>query len=528
MFSPCGLRVYGLRYLCMPEPWTILSDSYSRWAATSVDRFPPDFDLQVPSAKNLVLLALLENSGKECSYDDLQAAIKASGAVEGVIPKDNLRVAILDLRTKLGGTRFNLRTDRKGREAVLQLLEQDRPAPRRTYEVVRQLETPTADPGQIAWNLISTRALHHNQHFVLPRSASRWTTYSASETYVRSEFERKAYDRLFRDWLEQAASRSSGICVLGLNIGGEGDAELSILRDLLGRFETVHYLAIDLSGQLLADHAVYLNHQFGAEIQSGRLVCAVKAASFDEPLRAAACLAEVRAEFARKYPESPPFFPDLYPIFCSYLSNYIGNRSRPQMEWDVFNAVLSVFPKNPGHAFFVGFAQLRPDWRTTDEMYTRELFDFLVQTPRELLYNTRSLSSGGADEFKIPVCDHAEFVKNHLGSKKEDGKALIMNVSEYTGAGPITGRAYRFSYVTRYWLATENAGRPFRLKKGSEIHLYQVIKFDEDTLAEYLESMGLEVTKSGVESKPIGEGDCEHRYQLLSAVDPSHPPSASS
>jgi len=521
----------------MSEAWTILSDPYSRWASPAASRFPPDFDLLVPSAKNLVLLALVENAGKGCSYDDLQAAITASGAVEGVIPKDNLRVAIQDLRTKLADTRFQLRTDRKGREAVLQLLEQDQPGtpkraanPGRTYEVVRQLEVATAAPAQIAWNLISTRALHHSQHYVLPRSASYWTTYSAGETAARADFELTAYKILFANWVDKAAERSpKGICLLGLNVGGEGDAELSILRELLRRFETVHYLAIDLSGQLLADHAVYLNHQFGSEIQSGRLVCAVKAASFDDPARAVPAVAEVREEFGRKRPDLEAFFPDEFPIFSSYLSNYIGNRSRPECEWDTFNTIFSVFPNNRGHAFFVGFAALRPDGEV--EKYPKDWFDFLVQTPRELLYNTNSLSSEqppeAANEFRMPNCTPEDFQDKYLGTGEEGGnKQFVLQVGEYKGAGQVSGKSYRFSYVTRYGLAAENGGR--HLEPGADIQLYRIVKFRPETLVDYLRGMGLEVQLNPVESKKIGTGDFEHRYQLLAAWDDGrpHPPAA--
>jgi hypothetical protein len=531
-------------FYIMPETWTVLPDQYAHWASSSVERFPPDFELMIPSARNLALLSLLANFGKECSYDDLLFTITASGVLEGTLPKDNLRVAIQDLRTKLNETGFQLRTDRRGREAVLQLVEKDAAGqvrkvstPGKTYEVLRQLEVSSAAPSQIAWDLVRTRTVHHGQHYVLPRAASYWTTYSASETYARASFERTAYERLFSDWLEEH-KEDKGICVLGLNVGGEGDAELNILRDLVHRFTTVHYLAIDLSGQLLTDHSVYLNHQFGPEIQSGRLVCCVKAASFEDPQRAATAVAEVRAEFAKKHPELGTFFPAEYPVFCSYLSNFIGNRSRPQSEWDVFNAVLSAFPKNPDHAFFVGFAALRPDAKTED--YPRDWFEFLTQTPRELLYNTISLTQkpNDASEFKVPP--EEEFLKQ-LGKPGEKDKRFLIDIQDYQGAGPIKGHAYRFSYRTKNPLETKYEERSFLLEKEAEILLYQIVKFDPPTLAAFLNQMGLKVLPNprgdgavskdppdfGIEKwadskavgKDYGRHRYEHRYQLLAAFD---------
>jgi hypothetical protein len=529
----------------MAEHWSIVPEAYAGWANRWADRFSPDMDPLTPSVRNIVFLALLDKQGEESSYEDLQAAIAKNAAVNGEIPKDNLRVAVLELRGKLSDTQFRLQSDRRGREAVLRLahredsshprsLAGDGGDARQPFQVLRQLESSSATPAQLAWALVRDRGLDHKQLYVLPRSASSWTTYSESETFSRRDFEREAFGNFFGDWLKKPKGKKRGICLLGLNVGGEGEAELVILRDLLElrdslgdfEFERVHYLAVDLSGQLLADHSVYLNHHFGAEIKAGRLVCAVKAASFDDELKASIAVAEVRAEFLHRYPEVGEFFSEDYPLLCSYLSNYIGNKSRPGCEWDTFNTVFSVFPRHPDHAFFVGFASIIPDpndpTKALEEKYKKEWFDFLLQTPRELLYNIKVLSSDLGDaelpEFTIPNCTQDKF------EKAPYAQIFLTKYSDYIGAGDIRGMVYKFSYITRGRLSMKYEGRDYELKNGTNLDLYNIVKFDPETLKRYLERMGLNVVLNKGNGKSIGEGEFEHRYQLLSAFEWSNRP----
>src|SRR5260370_38180456 len=108
----------------MSESWTIKVEGYGEWG-NKAKTSPSQIDLLSPSVRNLVYLALLDKQGQECSYDDLHQTIYRSGSIEGSIPKDNLRVAVLDLRAKLADSQFDLRSDRRGREAVLQLTERN-------------------------------------------------------------------------------------------------------------------------------------------------------------------------------------------------------------------------------------------------------------------------------------------------------------------------------------------------------------------------------------------------------------------
>jgi hypothetical protein len=508
--------------------WNIVTEAYSQWASRWSGPQTSGIDINTANVRNMVLLALLEKQDVKSSYDDLQKAITEVGAVQGEIPRENLRVAVLELRGKLAGTSLQLQSDRSGRDAVFQLKrlksssggrpELQRGSGGQTYEIVTQFECDKVEPSYLACSLLRDGALDHTQLYVLPKSASYWTTYSESETYARSGFEHDAYNALFSEWLEfQASVNPSGISLLGLNVGGEGEAEIIILRDQLERFNNVHYLAIDLSARLMTDHVAYLKHHFGEEIKSGRLLCAAKVGSFEDEAKANTAISEVRYEFSRRYPSLPEFFPEEYPLLCSYLSNYIGNKSRAGSEWDVFKAVLSVFPRHVDHAFFVGFAAIRRDAKGApiQEEYTKEWFDFLAQTPRELLYRNQSLKSeqpanSESQEFKISSNSDDEFQEKY-------GQQFLLDVKPYEGAKPIRGQRYRFTYKTRWPLTTEFEGKIYRMESGSELALYTIVKFIPETLRDFLAHRNLSATLSATD-KAIGTGRFEHRYQLLAAI----------
>jgi hypothetical protein len=508
--------------------WTIVTESYSQWANRWSGPQTSGIDVNTPNVRNIVLLALLEKQDAKSSYDDLQKVIAREGVVEGEIPKENLRVAVLELRGKLAGTSLQLQSDRSGRDAVFQLRRRKKSTSGgradagslgdQTYEVVTQFESDNVDPSYLACSLVRDGALHHTQLYILPKSASYWTTYSENETFARTGFEHEAYETLFAEWLEyQGKVNSGGISLLGLNVGGEGEAEITILRDLLGRFNTVHYLAIDLSARLLTDHVSYLKHHFGEEIKTGRLLCAAKAGSFEEETHATTAISEVRYEFARRYSSLGEFFPEEYPILCTYLSNYIGNKSKAGSEWDTFRTVLSVFPRQVDHAFFVGFAAIRRDQKgdPIQEEYTKDWFDFLAQTPRELLYTNKTLTSeqpidSDYQEFKICASSDDEFQQKY-------GDHFALDVKPYEGAEPIRGQRYRFTYKTRWPLKTEYEGKTYRLEAGQDLRLYTIVKFLPDTLREFLERRHLTVTLSE-RDKAIGTGRFEHRYGLLAAI----------
>jgi hypothetical protein len=482
--------------------------------------------LSTPNARNIVLLALLEKQDVKSTYDELRRVIAKEGVVKGEIPKENLRVAVLELRGKLAGTPFQLQSDRSGRDAVFQLTRSRKSTGRanlgtagvQTYEIVTQFDSDIVDPPYLACGLLRDGTLHHTQLYILPKSASYWTTYSENETYARTGFEHEAYETLFTEWLEyQKNENPRGISLLGLNVGGEGEAELIIIRDLLERFDTVHYLAIDLSARLLTDHVSYLKNHFGNEIKNGKLLCAAKVGSFDEEAQAKTALSEVRYEFARRYSSLGEFFPDEYPVLCTYLSNYIGNRSKGGSEWDTFQTVLSVLPRQVDHAFFVGFAAIRHDSNGSpiQEQYTKDWYDFLAQTPRELLYTNKTLISeqppdSDDQEFKISASSEDQFQQKYHNR-------FVLEVKPYEGAEPIRGERYRFTYRTRWPLQTEYQGKTYRLEAGQDLRLYTIVKFVPETLQQFLESRHLTVTLSE-HDKAIGTGRFEHRYRLLAAI----------
>lgn len=564
----------------MKKPsWSIISDKYEEWAAQWQEQMDRMLGGSSASVRSLVFLALLENRGRRLCYADLCNEISVRGVVTGEIPPQNLRVAVFEITRVLddGEHEYRLGKRRKegGREAEF-ILEEAKGRESRTrpqdnkgtkYQVIAQYNSESNYEPVLAAALVRDLQLQPKQMFVLSDAVKAWQEHSKLEKLERTGHEMSWFDNLLGSWRTTQLNRNpEGICLLGLNVGGEGEAELRMVRELLDEYSfesaRVYYLATGLSDHLLQAHEFQLIEQFNREIEEGKLRCGVVAGDFEHDARA--LIRSVREAASRLYPGDAEFFPENLPVLCSYLGNYIGNTTLSKTEWGAFRAVLETFEKHPAHAFFIGYASvLREQGKIKPEEYPESWYAFLGKTPRQLLVPSERIldvkqSDTKADPASL-VRDRAYLVLE-LGTDDNDAykKALIKEFSTskelsdkpapghydvkilpYLGAdyrvkivekdgtevweeGRVQGFAYSFGYTTLH--AIRAAGTSIKpIPPETRLQLYRIIKFVPETLARFLSQRLVVIEPKRPETDAcnvdliMGVEPFEHCYSLLGA-----------
>jgi hypothetical protein len=92
----------------------------------------------------------------------------------------------------------------------------------------------------------------------------------------------------------------------------------------------------------------------------------------------------------------------------------------------------------------------------------------------------------------------------------------------YEGAGikliegaQVTGEIYEFYYITKWKLSMELEGKKLEIPKGSPLLLYNIIKFNKETLIKFLESKGLYSSREKPDPDNIASGNYNRRYVVL-------------
>jgi hypothetical protein len=370
----------------------------------------------------------------------------------------------------------------------------------------------------VAAKLMTDRRMPFYSIYLPLRAASRWVLYSEAESRDRSHYESAESERLLRDWLSKY--REGEISLIGLGVG-EGLGEIEILRKLLEEklpngspaYSKIHYCAIDSNVHLITSHLQRIEDTFNDQIKNKRLVCGVICGNFLEDF--SRLIQKLRAEFVERrlfVGLDQGFLPNTGTII-SILGNVLGNLEKRASEWSYFQPVLEGL-KGYDLAFLLGVSV-----RQTDEKYSKDLEDLLLATPRYLTHETGILEShcddnSAAEEFVLPEDETAKgkrWTKISRDDYEGDG---LRGVGAY-----VTGKIYEFSYKTQWDLSMKSDGETLRIPAGTDLLLYNIIKFDEDALVKFLESKGLFQPRQKFRSDAINSGDQDRRYVIIAVTN---------
>ncbi len=127
------------------------------------------------------------------------------------------------------------------------------------------------------------------------------------------------------------------------------------------------------------------------------------------------------------------------------------------------------------------------------------------------------------DEFILPE------VKTEEDKPLKEGRWPEVTQLDYNGDGlvrgtHVKGKIYEFFYVTQWDLSMTLEGEELRVPAGTSLLLYNIIKFDVDTLVDFLVSLkGLFKVGHEPEFLTVKSGDEERAYVTVALLskDPS-------
>lgn len=505
------------------------SDWISNWKNDfqSVNDDPTSF-------KTLIYLTLLERQNEMSSYQDIADELSRRGLVDQKIE------SFVPLRNGMNQLVKSLKTDqlyeiemRKNKKESRYRLKKRVSTPiakatssTREGRVVAILNDPELVPSarSVAAKLMTDLRMPFYSIYLPLRAASRWVLYSEAESKDRSRYERDECERLLGDWLSRY--HEGEISLIGLGVG-EGMGEVEILRELLDEdktdndkkhaFRRVHYCAIDSNVHLLTSHLQRLEDTFDEQIKTGKLVCGVICGNFLENF--SQLIQKLRENFQES--SATDFLPHTGTV-VSILGNVVGNLEKKAAEWSYFQPILEEL-KGYELAFLLGVS-LKQESKKTEE-YSRDLEDLLLATPRYLTHETHILKSHrgedtAPEEFVLP--DDPEEQKKRWTTHPYDYEG-----DGIKGAGTcVAGKIYEFSYKTQWDLSMEFDRKTLTIPAGTNLLLYNIIKFDQKSLVRFLESKGLFQPGQEFRSDAITSGQEDRRYVVIAVTNKAPEPTA--
>lgn len=496
-----------------------------------------------PVSKTLIYLALLERQedGKWSSYEDIAEELKVRGIIEG-----NTEEISLSLRNGMHQVVKALKQDelyeieksKDKRQALFRLRKRltssTKTAAPNEIDIVTILDPdPSASMTYVAERLVRDRRMPFYGIYLPMRAASTWVLYSEEEARQRRNYEVEQCERLLAEWL--AKYRGQEISVVGLGVG-EGIGEIGLLEKLLGEnygFKKIHYCAIDTNIHLLMDHAERLRDKFKNEITDKKLVCGIIRGNFLQNF--SNLIQNLRAVFKEKDQFnylSQGFLPNGSGTLVSILGNLVGNLEHRASEWTYFQPILEGL-KGRDLALLLGVSVQRKDddhKTVIQEQYTRDLDKLLLETPRYLTHELRILKShqpetgnesNKAREFFLPEHDEHEKLKRCPSVQVEEyqGDYSVQAENGKVEKKHIRGDIYEFFYITEWDLSMEIGGEMLTVPEHTALLLYNIIKFDLDTLIAFLKSRGLEEPHpDSVKEYRVGE----RAYAVLAVIPKSY------
>ncbi len=464
------------------QKWEAIHDVFYQWVENRADILKPGLKFE-PTIKVLIFLALLD-AEKPCTYLEIREIFKAKHVINGVIPDNTLRTSILSLGKTLD--KFNhsleLRSERGKFQLVLRIpkLAVEFSSNKQQDSTILLLDPPAIRAENIAYELVEKARLPFQALYFLEWSARWWEIFSHHESQIRVQYEAGAWERLgIKDRL--LTNPNELISVVGL-APQEGLAEIELLKKILAENpqKKIHYLAVDSSQRLLRQHINLLRETLAVEIRNGRIISV--GAIGDIFCNFHEILNRVKSELVNRklINQEGDFLPASSSMLVTYLGNCLGNYYQDQ-ETEIFSIIHSTFQHRPLE-FLVGVSVMR----ATPDEYTRNWDDFLLQTPKylletnKMLESSRTLDSKYLPEFNLP--------------KTGDSNRCPSVVPEsYIVRHRIEGQIYRFYYKLEYDLNLAfdlNKGlRP--LPQGTLILLYNIVKYNMETLVNGIETCGL-------------------------------------
>lgn len=473
------------------------------------------------------------------SYQDIADELKRRGILEREMDKFTpLRNGMNQVIKALKKTEslYEIESSTSGREASFRLKRRSQSPIKRTAssaprvgEIVKILDDPELTASMefkyVAEKLIRDRRMPFYGIYLPMPAASRWVLYSEGEAKQRSKLEGEECERLLHEWLSKYHGKE--ISIIGLGVG-EGIGEIEIIRRLLEEdkvdkkydFSRIHYCAIDTSVHLLMDHIERLNHKFTDAIKTNRLVCGVICGNFLEDF--SKLIQRLRDEFVEtgQLSDSDQGFLPNTGSLISILGNLVGNLEKRASEWSYFEPVLNEL-KGYDLAFLLGVSVQQE--RKKPEKYEKDLEELLLATPRYLTHELTMLKSGKSEkdkeerEFFLPE-DENERIKRWPRTEDEDlpylGDGLVQGER-------VEGKIYEFYYKTKWDLSMSLDKEDLRIPGGTNLLLYNIIKFDEDSLINFLKSKGLVQPSQNQEPNPhpIHSGNENRQYVIIAVTN---------
>lgn len=388
-----------------------------------------------------------------------------------------------------GNSALALQTGPAGRGEILEIFKSD---PSTTMQVVAE-------------RLMVDRRMPFYGIYLPLRGAGRWVFYS-EQGEAASEKKRKhegdQCEHLLGSWLLAREGETLSVISLGV---GEGVGEIEILERLLRKynFKNIHYCAIDTNIYLLMDHATRLRNRFKSYISSRQLICSVVRGNFLTHF--SELISVARAEVRRQIGEPGfVFLPDDSGKLVTILGNIVGNLERRASEWTYFQPILDEF-QSQNVAFLIGIGVKHGD---KDEPEEYPLDDLFLSTLRYLKYDLELLESD-ADvknrEFYPTDKNFRCETRNYQG----DG---------FVSGAHISGDIYEFIYTTMGTLSMKlDTNDKLTMPRGSDVLLYNIIKFDLDNFVAFLESRGLHL-QNDLSTLSLGQKKEERLYAVIAAT----------
>ena len=463
--------------------WELALESFNSWIKEKQIFFGPNLPAE-PTIKILIFLSLID-SNKECTYEDIRGILNDKNVIKGNIPDNTLRTSVLNLGKTLDKIGHPL--ELKSKRGIFNLIKRQKNYLPKENEVsdpvVLLLSPPAISAEEIANTFINKAMMPFSALYLLEWSARWWEVYSNKETESRVIYESNAWDALgIKDRLYNTLSSDKTIGFVSLG-PGEGLAEIELLKKIFREDPdiNVHYLAVDSSPRLLRDHIGLLRETLSQEIDNGRLLCGGVVANIFTTLHNS--IKRVRNEFNERglIKSDQSFLPSSCGLLVTYLGNCLGNNFQ-DMESEIFSIVHSSF-KNRPLEFLVGVSANR----NVPEEYKRTWDEFLLQTPKHLLQTKKLLHS----EWTSDNTEPAEFeVPNEFYLKS---RCPQVTPEPYLARHKIEGQIYRFYYELAYDLQLSDTldNETRALPKGTLILLYNIIKYNMQSLVDGIEKCGL-------------------------------------
>jgi hypothetical protein len=488
------------------------------------------------SVKTVIYLTLLEGQGKLLSYQEIADELSKREMLDGEMTDFTpLRNGMAQITKALAAdSLFELESRKKGKESLYRLKRREGAIPYSNGSgigVVTVLDDPELT-ALTEFEFVTKKLFKHNAipsyAIYLPMlAAARWVLYSEGEAQKRGRIEGEECMRLLGGWLDGYVDKE--ISLIGLGVG-EGIGEIEILERLLNgerHFGRIHYCAIDTNIHLLMDHVERLRHRFKEHLNTGRLACGVIAGNFLEDFPK--LITRLQNEFeARTHLGGPGanFLPKTGTL-VSILGNVVGNLEEKSDERKYFDSIRDVLG-DYDLALLVGVSvwqeekkRERQEQAGRQEKYNKDVENLLLATPRYLTHELNMIRSHQPTDGPESDEEPEFFLPDNKGEKEKRWPADVA-APDYFGAGPnvaqVTGKQYQFYYRTRWDLTMGAGDDEKRIPAGSYLMLYNIIKFEWNSLIRYLESRGL--FSCGVQPVPhlIPSGDEERLYVLLAML----------